>query len=453
MSSYSQPIHKDLNGSIEVGLAEADITPRTPIRLSGFGARSKTESDKVLQKLYAKAIAFGSDAQRPSIFITVELLGIQWRVTSRLIEQLSKRMGMSQAQVAICATHTHGGPEIGCLINHLQCRGEYPLKYSFSDSLLELDQLIHIAAFNEMLSEKLEEVALAALRDRRPAFVDWGQGEASFSENRRAEGGPVDHALPVLRITSPEGAIRAVLVNYACHGISLGPDVNEIHSDWMGEAQKIIEARYHGAMALIAIGCAGDLHPRLRDKMEHMQAYGREIADNVDHLLKSAHLQPLTEPPACNMKWIRLPFSSVPSVPELIELAKEDTTIKGYYARLALDRIQRGENLPEDLKYPIQTWSFGDKMIMINLGGEVVVDYAVRLKNEWDASRLWINSYANDVSCYIASCRVIKEGGYEADASMYWYNKPSPLSEEAEDLVVHAVNEMIPLSVNKERRS
>ncbi len=453
MCSYSQPIHKDLHGSIEVGLAEADITPRSPIRLSGFAARSKTETDKVLQKLSAKAIAFGSDVQRPSVFITIDLIGIQWRVTSRLIEQLSKRMGMSQAQVVICATHTHGGPEIGCLISHLQCRGDYPLEYSFSDSLLELDQLIHIAEFNEMLSEKLEEVALAALRNRQPAFVAWGQGKASFAENRRTEGGAVDHALPVLRITNPDGSLRAVLVNYACHGISLGPDVNEIHGDWMGEAQKIIEARYPGAMALIAIGCAGDLHPVLRDKREYTEAYGKEIADKVESLLHSTGLQPLTEPPVGTMKWIKLPFSRVPSVPELIKLAKEDTTIKGYYARLALDRIQRGEAIRSELDYPVQTWSFGNKLIMVNLGGEVVVDYAVRLKNEWDASRLWINSYANDVSCYIASRRVIKEGGYEADASMYWYDKPSPLSEETEDLVVHTVNELIPPLFNKERHS
>jgi hypothetical protein len=144
-----------------------------------------------------------------------------------------------------------------------------------------------------------------------------------------------------------------------------------------------------------------------------------------------------------NMRWIKLPFSHVPTMQELIVFT-DDKTIKGYYARLALERMLRGESIPSELNYPIQTWSFGDKMMMIHMGGEVVVDYSIRLNKELDTNRLWINAYANDVSCYIASRRVINEGGYEADVSMYWYNIPSPLSEEVEELIVKTVHEMIP---------
>ncbi len=50
---------------------------------------------------------------------------------------------------------------------------------------------------------------------------------------------------------------------------------------------------------------------------------------------------------------------------------------------------------------------------MVFLSDEVVVDYALRMKREMDGSRLWINAYTNDVSSYIASKRVLKEGGYE----------------------------------------
>ena len=99
----------------------------------------------------------------------------------------------------------------------------------------------------------------------------------------------------------------------------------------------------------------------------------------------------------------------------------------------------------------MQVWNFGDKLAMINLGGEVVVDYSIRLKNELGAEHLWINAYSNDVPCYIASRRVIREGGYEADFSMYCYDKPSPLAEGAEDIIVTAVNDMIPASFKLKR--
>lgn len=424
-------------GTIEVGVARIDITPDWPIRLAGYGSRSKSESEGILQRLGAKALAFGSDSEHPSVLITVDLVGITERITAKLVQELSKNAGIDPAQVVICASHTHGGPEIGNLLNILQYRDD-----NFSDSLLSQNQLAHIAQYTELLSQKLEEVALAALKNRKPAFVAWGQGQASFAANRRTKGGPVDPALPILRITNPDGTLRAVLVNYACHGTTLDGDVNEIHGDWIGEAQHIIEANHPGCIAMVAIGCGGDANPQPRGKMEDINIHGQEISDNVDKLLVS-QLQVLTSPPIGNMKWIRLPFSKIPTVPELIKLT-EDKTFKGYYARLALDRIERGGTIPVEINYPVQIWNFGNKLAMINLAGEVVVDYSIRLKNELGAEHLWINAYANDVPCYVASRRVIKEGGYEAETSMYCYDKPCPLAEEVEDMIVTSVHEMIP---------
>ncbi|MGC1244465.1 MAG: neutral/alkaline non-lysosomal ceramidase N-terminal domain-containing protein [Chryseosolibacter sp.] len=429
---------------IDVGVARVDITPDGPIRLAGYGARKKTESEGVIHRLSAKALAFGSDDQNPSIFITVDLLGIPGHMTTKLAEQLSKKIGIDAAHLVICASHTHGAPEVGNALNVLQYRGQ-----NFSDSLLALEHMIHISQYTHQLAQKLEDVALAAMKDRKPAWVAWGQSQANFAKNRRTEGGPVDPALPLLRVSDPDGQLRAVLVNYACHGTTLGGEVNQIHGDWMGEAQKMIEAKHPGTLAMIAIGCGADANPNPRGKMEHVTNYGQEIATQVDKLL-TAQLQPVSAPPVGRMKWVRLPFAKIPTVPELIAQT-EDKSVKGYYARLALDRIARGQDIPADLLYPIQTWTFGDDFAMVNLAGEVVVDYSVRLKNELGAEKLWVNAYANDVPCYIASRRVIKEGGYEADASMYWYNKPSPFSEEVEDIIIAGVHDILPATF-KERR-
>lgn len=429
--------------SIEVGVARVDITPERPIRLAGYGSRSKSESEGIIHRLKAEALAFGSDAEHPSVLITVDLVGITEQITSKLKQELLKKAGINPAQVVICASHTHGGPEIGNLLNILQYR-----EGGYSDSLLPLDQSVHIAEYTEMLSQKLEEVSLAALKNRKPALVAWGQGQASFAANRRTEGGPVDPALPILRITNPDGTLMAIFVNYACHGTTF-EGINEINADWIGEAKLLIEANHPGCIAMVALGCGADADPKPRGKMEDVKLHGQEISDNVDKLLVS-QLQPLSSPPVGNLKWVKLPFSKIATVPELIRLT-EDSTLKGYYARIALDRIQRGETIPSVVNLPVQVWNFGDKLAMINLGGEVVVDYSIRLKNELGAEHLWINAYSNDVPCYIASRRVIREGGYEADFSMYCYDKPSPLAEEAEDIIVTAVHEMIPASFKLKR--
>jgi len=426
------------DGMMEVGVARIDITPEGPIRLAGYGVRKKTESEGVLQRLGAKALAFGSDAQGASILITVDLVGIPLQITKELAERLSSKIGLRAEQLVICASHTHSGPEVGNLLNILQYRGEK----SYSDSLLAVDHIVHISQYREQLFQKLEQISLEAMKNRRPALVAWGQGQALFAKNRRTEGGPVDVALPILRVTEPDGKLRAVLVNYACHGTTLLGSVNQIHGDWMGEAQKLIEANHPGSIAMIAIGCGADANPEPRGTIENATTHGKEISDNVEKLL-TAQLQTLTTPPVGRMKWVKLSFANVPTVTELIEQTK-DKTVKGYYARLALDRIARGNPIPADFTYPVQTWSFGKELLMINLAGEVVVDYSTRLKNEIGAERVWINAYANDVPCYIASKRVIKEGGYEAESSMYYYDKPSALAEEVEEIIVKAVRDLLP---------
>ncbi len=443
--SFSQR-NDGVDGTMEVGVARVDITPDGPIRLAGYGARPKSESGGIIQRLSAKALAFGSDAQHPSILITVDLVGITARITAKLSQQLSKKMGIDPAQLVICASHTHGGPEIGNLLNILEYRGDH-----FSDSLLAINQLVHIAQYTEKLSAQLEEVALAALKNRKPAIVAWGQGQAGFAANRRTKGGPVDPALPILRVTNPDGTLRAVLVNYACHGTTLNGNVNEIHGDWIAEAQRIIEANHAGVIAMVSIGCGADANPQPRGTMEDLKSHAQEISDNVDKLLKSP-LQKLTSPPEGNMKWIKLPFSNVPTVAELIKLT-DDKTVKGYYARRALEFVERGGTIPAELNYPVQTWNFGNKMAMVNLAGEVVVDYSTRLKNELGAEHLWINAYSNDVPCYIASRRVIGEGGYEPESSMYYYDKPSPFAPEVEDIIVKAVHDLIAPAFKSERKT
>ena len=140
-----------------------------------------------------------------------------------------------------------------------------------------------------------------------------------------------------------------------------------------------------------------------------------------------------------------LPFDALPTRAEWEEKAKQTNYI-GNYARLNLARLERGEKLPTRLPYLVQTWTFGDKLAMVFLPGEAVVDYSLRLKREFDRSRLWINAYANDVPCYIPSERILKEGGYEGGGAMVYYDKPARLAPGVEERIVGAVHALLPKS-------
>jgi hypothetical protein len=90
----------------------------------------------------------------------------------------------------------------------------------------------------------------------------------------------------------------------------------------------------------------------------------------------------------------------------------------------------------------VQVWKLGNGPLWTTLGGEVVVDYSLRLKSELGEGS-WVAGYANDVMAYIPSLRVLKEGGYEGGGAMVYYGLPSPWNESVEEDVVKAVHELV----------
>src|SRR5260370_41521873 len=92
-------------------------------------------------------------------------------------------------------------------------------------------------------------------------------------------------------------------------------------------------------------------------------------------------------------------------------------------SRLLLKRIEKEGSLNGTYPYPVQAWRFGDGLTWVALGGEVVVDYSLRLKGELGRGTTWVAGYSNDVMAYIPSLRVLKEGGYEGGGAMGYYGQ------------------------------
>ena len=108
-------------------------------------------------------------------------------------------------------------------------------------------------------------------------------------------------------------------------------------------------------------------------------------------------------------------------------------------ARLFQQQLEAGTPLATSYPYPISVWQLGTDLRWIILGGEVVVDYAIRLKTELPAESTWVAGYANDVMAYIASRRVLREGGYEGASSMVYYGLPTVWAPTIEKAIVDEV--------------
>src|SRR5688572_27671844 len=94
----------------KVGVAEVDITPDYPVRLSGFGFR-RAESEGVTQRIWAKAIAFGDGgATGPAVLLAVDNLGVPAYMTREVGRRLTAKAKLDPSRLAVTSTHTHTAP-------------------------------------------------------------------------------------------------------------------------------------------------------------------------------------------------------------------------------------------------------------------------------------------------------------------------------------------------------
>jgi hypothetical protein len=88
-----------------------------------------------------------------------------------------------------------------------------------------------------------------------------------------------------------------------------------------------------------------------------------------------------------------------------------------------LAKLEAGEPFASAYPYPLHAWRLGNTLVL-GMGGETVVDYALRFKRQWGAGT-WVLGYTDDMAAYIPSRRVWEEGGYEGGAFLYEYGRPA----------------------------
>lgn len=425
----------------KAGVAQSVITPEGPIWMAGYGSRKKP-SEGVRRDLYVKALAIQDEAGKTAVLVTADLLGFNREVADAITELCQAQYGLPREAIVLNASHTHSAG-----IVH---RSAFPV-FALSE---EQNQIID--RYSKRVIAKTVDTVGKAIAGLAPAALDYGQGMAGIAANRRHSrvvslSGPVDQEVPVLTVHNPGGDLRAIVVGYAAHATTLSDF--QISGDWSGYAQEEIEKAHPGAVALFVQGCGADCSPMVKApkaprSVEISRMHGYILAAAVDQVLAKKTV-PLTGRLETAFRPIDLPFQQIPPR-KLLEKQRNDMNLsaaKRHYAQKTLDRLDRGEKLAPSYSYPVQVWQIGNELTFVVLGGEVVVDYSLRLKAELGWGRTWVAGYSNDVFGYVPSLRVLKEGGYEGgDANGHL---PGPFSAVVEEMIVETVHNLARITVQQ----
>ena len=377
-------------GPLKVGIATADITPEGTVWMAGFAARKKP-SEGIYKSLEATCVVFDNGATRLA-FVAVDLCKI-YEDQLADFRAAAAKVGIPPQHVMTNASHTHCGPHLGHKSN---------------------------TAYRALFKTRTTPLLAKAVADLKPAALDYTVGACTMGINRRqlnAKGKcrgirpeprkPIDTDVPVLRVLSPDGKVRAVLFGYACHpttmgGYRIGPDYPGFARDW-------VAAAWPGCVPVFLQGCGGDVKPRYTHPRGR---FGYVLLDPVTTTASVGH----------ELGRAVVAASVVPAGP--VPADRPADLAKAVASPVQLGGIVELVPVP-DKKNPkgkshhiyVGAWRVGD-VYVFGSQCEICSMIGVRIKRELRGLRVWTNGYTHWGGGYVPDAATYPEGGYEVNVSV-----------------------------------
>lgn len=420
------------SGLMRAGVARVDITPPLGLDMDGYLGRGA--AIKVGRPLSATALAIaGSTASTPIVIVACDLLCLSSSALDSVRAEFRRHLDIA-VHIMLSCSHTHTGP------------------VTEGHPLLDVPQGAETAAYLSLLVELIATVIVEAIDDMTEVTVAYACTEARIGVNRRRRDaygtthmepnpdGAYDPRVDVLRIDRVEGSRPlAVVMNAACHAVSLGDLWREWHPDFPGVARDIVEAET-GAVALFLQGAAGDVNSLL---FGHDASHPVEIGSKLGDAVVAAWRRSVSVVPSALsgrslVRRVRLPRMRTASPEEADdrvrtlerELAKiaADAPDDPKYLRWARVRLQNAESersavhsgtTPEPFEVELTAVAFDEQTAIVTAPGEVFTELAQRIRSGSPFANLIYSGYTNGSVYYIPTRSAYSEGGYEIESACF----------------------------------
>lgn len=377
----------DSKYALSVGIAKINVTPKTPIQMSGYGGRNDPFKG-IHDELFARAVVL-SDGKNKTVLITSELIGLSDSFRKELTDKIQKETSILPEYVLLSAVHTHGGPTTGV--------------YGESNAP-------EVLAYIEELQNKLLQIVKEADGSLKPASIGAGKGICKMNINRRAEDGkgnvtlgmnpygPCDHDVFVVRIDDENKSPIALIINWPCHGVVLGPRNYLITGDWPGATSRFVEKEMSNVIAPLTIGASGDINPIYGPHIDFIEenayAYGMDAIG--EDLGKEAIRVSKNIKTSSNV--------SINALQKIITLPMK----KGDSRDTQPAELKKKENL----EVRLSAVKIGN-IVMTGVNGEVFNQISVKMRNRSPYTYTFMIAHCNGSVGYLVEDESIPFGGYE----------------------------------------
>jgi neutral ceramidase len=468
---------------LTAGTARVVITPPVGIAMAGFAGRPPSVA--VHDDLTATALVLaegetgggegdgggdgGGDGAGGVAIVALDLIGLREDAVASIKAQVQALTGIPPERVFLNCSHTHYGPAVG----RERDGGDTAVARAYLEALVH-----HVAGVVAAAAAARRPVTLAAARgavrvginrrERReapPAGPAAGAGPGGGTGAGSPTGGPgagrivlgqnpegtLDSEVQVWRFDAagddvpepgaPPGWVRrsaapvAVLVNYACHGVSLGSTMRLMSADFVGVTRRVVEELVGGA-ALYVQGACGDINPSLMGPEWDLprrlgNALGAEAA-RVALLAQPVRSLPLRvtrehiDLPAlmpASLEEGRARVAALEAERERLDAnnvppgagARSWNTRRLERVRQGLAALERGEVLPP-VGAEIGALRIGEAALVTN-PSELFCEIGMTIKRESPFPWTAVAGYTDGSAGYIPTRAAYPEGGYEVDSA------------------------------------
>jgi hypothetical protein len=229
-----------------------------------------------------------------------------------------------------------------------------------------------------------------------------GKGEIQLGQNPYA---PCDHEAGVISIQDKSGNPLAIIMNWPCHGVVLGPDNYLITGDWPGAASRYIEEGSAGKIiAPVTVGASGDINPiygpHIDFEKNNSYAYGKD-AIGEDLGLESLRISKEIQSEASG---------NISAVQRIIMLPAKEKESDNY-----LQPDSRKENT---LMVRLSAVKIGD-IVLTGVSGELFNQISVKMRSQSPYPNTFMITHCNGSSGYLVSDDAFPKAGSTGSGSKY----------------------------------
>lgn len=441
-----------------VGVSRRDITPPVGIRAKNWGPADWEAAEGTHREMTLTALAV-SGPGGTHVMITADgtwwrRVADEWGVRGRVLEGL----GLAPEQLTLSLSHTHAGPVLCAADAHLEGGDLIP-------------------GYLDALAAAAIEAGAEALAEAAPGRIEWVTGRCALAANRELDldgralvgfnpGAEADDTVLIGRVSTADGRVRGVLVNYACHPTTLSWQNRLVSPDYVGAMRALVEEAT-GAPCLFLQGASGELAPReqytgdLGVADRHGRSLGHAVLAALDSLPTPGTelaLSGIVESGAPLAVWSPEPALGGGEIAglraevelELVDLPSLEQLSRdwaGIDPRSREERLGRARNLREGyitgptVAHPVWAWRWGQAVVIAH-PGEAYSDLQTGLRARFPGVPILVANLTNGPGfVYLPTREAYARGAYQAWQTPLAAGSLERLVEHAAELVGRLLGE------------